>query len=108
MAVYVDRLRDWGWELGPSCHMVADTNLELHEMALKIGLKRRHFQARLSGPHYDLTARRRALAVRYGAVELTGRALMEILRAWRKAAYARLAACKSEQEVRVVKKDLFR
>ena len=33
MAVYVDALFNYGWKLGPSCHMIADTLDELHVMA---------------------------------------------------------------------------
>lgn len=34
MAVYVDSLVNYGWKYGPSCHMMADTLEELHEMAV--------------------------------------------------------------------------
>jgi len=72
MAVYVDSLIDYGWKLGPSCHMTADTLEELHEMADKIGMKRSWFQkSKKDVPHYDLVASRRKLAVKYGAIELT-------------------------------------
>ncbi len=56
MAVYVDRLRDWGWKYGPSSHLIADSNEELHAFAAKCGLRREHFQAKASGAHYDVTA----------------------------------------------------
>lgn len=75
MTVYVDELIDYGWTLGPSCHMTADSDEELHTFALKLGMKRSWFQ----GPpkhtlhHYDLVRSKRILAVRYGAHELTGR-----------------------------------
>lgn len=39
MAVYVDPLINYGWKLGPSCHMTADTIEELNALAVKIGLK---------------------------------------------------------------------
>lgn len=74
MSVYVDPLIDYGWKLGPSCHMVADTLEELHAMAEKIGMKRSWFQDKEhSMPHYDLVASKRKLAVQNGAVELTRR-----------------------------------
>jgi len=73
MPVYVDKLRDWGWRLGKSCHMVADTDDELHAMARRIGLRREWFQDGRSGPHYDLTERRRLSAIRLGAIELSSR-----------------------------------
>lgn len=57
-----------------SCHLTCDGDLaELHAFAKKIGLRREWFQDRLSGAHYDLTARRRAAAVAAGAVEVSGR-----------------------------------
>jgi hypothetical protein len=71
MPVYVDNYNfpKWGkhW-----CHMDADTNEELHAMADKIGLKREWFQ---TGPtkgheHYDITLPKRALAVKFGAIEI--------------------------------------
>lgn len=80
MAVYVDQLRDWGWKLGPSCHLVADTLDELHAFAASIGMRREWFQDKRSGPHYDLTASRRAEAVRLGAVELDDDEFIAVLK----------------------------
>lgn len=68
--VYVDKERDYGWKLGASCHLIADTLDELHAFAARLGLKRAWFQDAASAPHYDLTAKRRLAAVRLGAVEL--------------------------------------
>jgi hypothetical protein len=76
----VDRLRDWGWRLGPSCHLAADTEPELHAFAARLGLKRAWFQESRGRPHYDLTARRREAAVRLGAAEMTDREFAEALR----------------------------
>ena len=45
-------------------HLVADTEAELHEFAMRIGLKREWYQRHKRHPHYDLTtdsARRRAI-----------------------------------------------
>lgn len=108
MAVYVDRLRDWGWRLGPSCHLIADTNEELHAFAARLGLRRTWFQPAASGPHYDLTAGRRALALRLGAVELEDRPFHEVLKRWRAAAVARLEAAATEEERREIRADLYR
>lgn len=72
--IYVDELRDWGWVLRgkrtKSCHMAADTIVELHAMAKSIGLKLTWFQ-RVPRPHYDLTPNKRVLAVKAGAEELS-------------------------------------
>lgn len=80
MSVYVDCLRDWGWRLGPSCHLIADTLGELHAFAAKLGLKRAWFQNKRSGPHYDLTVSKRQAAVALGALELENREFVAILR----------------------------
>lgn len=73
MAVYVDNLVNNGWHLGANCHLIADTREELHAFALSIGMKRVWYQPG-SFPHYDLTASRRAAAVRLGAVPLDRKA----------------------------------
>jgi hypothetical protein len=80
--VFVDELADRGWNLGPNCHLVADTTEELHAFAAMIGLKRDWFQPGRNDnrPHYDLTASRRRRAVGAGAVEVTGRELFTFLR----------------------------
>lgn len=49
------------------CHMVADTEQELHAMADRIGVARRWYQ----GDHYDIALSKRALAVQSGALEIT-------------------------------------
>lgn len=81
MAVYVDPLfncRPFAkpgtlfHRVGQSCHMYADSDEELHELAQRIGLKREWHQPfpthRLS--HYDLTPPKRRMAVRLGAIEV--------------------------------------
>jgi hypothetical protein len=65
------------------CHMVADTDEELHAMADRIGVARRWYQAKASTPHYDIALSKRLLAVQYGAIELNRRQLGEWLRARR-------------------------
>ena len=71
--IYIDSLKNCtpkkGWRWSSYCHMFADSEEELHEFANKIGMRRIWFQdGRL--PHYDLTAKRRQLAVRLGAIEV--------------------------------------
>lgn len=75
MAVYVDRLQQWGWRmygrLVPSCHMIADSIDELNTAASGLGLKPRYLQrSALGNLHYDLTPTRRARALALGAIEL--------------------------------------
>lgn len=77
MTVYVDDMRArFGRMI--MCHMVADTDAELREMARKIGVAERWHQ----GDHFDICLSKRAMAVELGAVEVTKRQLgaMRILR----------------------------
>jgi hypothetical protein len=75
MTVYVDDMRA---SLGRMimCHMVADTDEELHAMADKIGINRKWFQ----GDHYDISQGKRASAVMLGAKEITIRETVRILK----------------------------
>lgn len=59
---------------GVWCHMTADSTSELNEMAERIGLRKSWIQhAGTWKEHYDLTRTKRALAIRYGAVQVSGR-----------------------------------
>ena len=61
---------------GEWCHMVSDESVkELHEFAVRIGLKRRWFQS-VSRPHYDLRPSKRRLAISMGAEEVGMRDLV--------------------------------
>lgn len=76
MAVYVDPLFATPllkrWPYPRACHLFADTLEELHEIAMKIGLKKSWFQNKIKGlPHYDLTESKREKAIEAGAVALT-------------------------------------
>lgn len=74
MSVYVDFLIDYGWKLGPSCHMMADSIEELNAFAKSIGLKPEWIQKSNGGVvHYDLTAKRRIAALKKGAIDIQDR-----------------------------------
>jgi hypothetical protein len=79
MAVYVDKLLDYGWRHRPSCHLIADSVDELIDFAVSIGLRAEWYQPK-SSPHFDLTEEGREVAVRNGAIELDNRALVAKLR----------------------------
>lgn len=70
MTVYVDDMRAPFGRL-VMCHMIADTEAELHAMADAIGVARRWYQ----GDHYDVALSKRRLAVERGAREITWREL---------------------------------
>lgn len=74
MAVYVDDMRACYGRM-VMCHMIADSDAELHAMADKIGVSRRWWQSpeKTSGSHYDIALSKRALAVAAGAIEITWR-----------------------------------
>jgi hypothetical protein len=76
MAICVDRLRrvkqskNWPWP--KACHLFDDENdvEALHRFAGLLKLKPEWFQNRVGFPHYDITERRRMLAVAMGAKEV--------------------------------------
>lgn len=83
MSVYVDPL--FMWHTGKQwCHMIADTEAELHAFAQRIGLKVDWFHVSTSGiRHYDLSPNKRNMAIAYGAIEITGKQLIDIEKAKR-------------------------
>jgi hypothetical protein len=71
VAVYVDSMRA-AFSRMIMCHMLADTDDELHAMADLIGVARKWHQAPpRHESHYDIALSKRALAVRHGAREIT-------------------------------------
>lgn len=79
MTVYVDDMRAPFGRL-VLCHMIADTDAELHLMADRIGVARRwHQKPGTAHSHYDIALSKRALAVAAGAVEVTTRELGRML-----------------------------
>lgn len=80
MAVFVDDMRaPYGRMI--MCHMLADTDEELHAMAARIGVARRwHQKAGTPHSHYDICLSKRAIAVSLGAKEIDRRGVSEIIR----------------------------
>lgn len=75
MTVYVDNMRaPYGRLI--MCHMISDSEEEMHAMADKIGVARKWYQ----GDHYDIALSKRALAIKNGAVVVTRRQLGLMLR----------------------------
>lgn len=66
MAIYVDDEQiPWRGKLW--CHLVADSLSELHEFAVRLGLRPAWFQDRSVYPHYDVTLNLRDKALSLGA-----------------------------------------
>ena len=84
--IYVDPIMDFGWRLGPSCHLTCDygKEAELHDFAARIGMKRGWFQPwpKASINHYDLTVKRRAAAVKLGVIELDRKQAHAHMKKW--------------------------
>lgn len=73
MTVFVDDMKAKFGNM-VMCHMLADSDEELHAMAVKIGVQRKWHQAPPKhDSHYDIFLSKRALAVKAGAVEITRR-----------------------------------
>lgn len=72
MTVYVDDYRA-AYGRMKMCHMLADTDAELHAMADRIGVARRHHQNGMSGSHYDIASSKAMDAIRLGAIPITVR-----------------------------------
>jgi hypothetical protein len=71
MTVYADEIRLY--PSGEWCHLMADTDKELHAFAARLGLHRGwidHHKGRVDVLHYDLRPAKRALAIQMGAVEV--------------------------------------
>lgn len=77
MTVYVDDMQaDFGRL--KLCHMIADSEEELHAMADRIGVARKWYQ----GDHYDVALSKKKLAIEAGAKAISWRdcALMMVRR----------------------------
>lgn len=76
MTVYVDNGK-WKYRGMLMCHMIADTDQELHLMARALGLKHSYWQAPPKhASHYDICQTKRGLAVSLGAIEIDETACM--------------------------------
>lgn len=89
--VYVDTLFQTApsllWPYRQACHLMADSEQELHTFAQRLGLRRAWFQPR-SHPHYDLTPSKRRRATVLGAKETTPATLLALTQAAKDSAHA--------------------
>ena len=90
VSVYVDKSRNQyrnpvtGLRM-VMCHMIGDTEAELHAMAERLGLQRKWFQSGSVLPHYDICLTKRSKALKLGAKEISRQQFVDRIRAARKA-----------------------
>ena len=88
MTVYVDDMVATFGRM-KMCHMLADTEAELIEMAEKIGVARRwHQNPGAANSHFDICLSKRAIAVSLGAKQITMKDAGRIVRRKRTAQQA--------------------
>lgn len=86
MSVYVDE-SVYGLGRMKMCHMIADTSEELLKMVDCIGVDRKYIQyPNTECEHFDICKSKRRLAVSYGALEVTSREIVELVKHKRKTA----------------------
>jgi hypothetical protein len=73
MTVYVDDAFIPFYRGMKMCHLLADSDDELHAIAAAIGMRREWHQNGMSGSHYDVGVGKRTLALQNGAVPITVR-----------------------------------
>ena len=80
MSVYVDEEKNrYGRMM--MCHMMADTPVELHAMARKIGVAQKWVQRSRTGIlHYDICQSKRALAINHGAISVDRKFVGEFIK----------------------------
>ncbi len=81
MTVYVDSMKA-KYRNMIMCHMLADSEKELHEMADKIGVNRKWFQNH-DTPHYDICLAKKKKAMEFGAELCDRRKVVEIIKKYR-------------------------
>jgi len=95
MPVYVDN-EQIPYRRMKMCHMLADTEEELHAMADKIGVARRWHQfPGTVKSHYDICLTKRARAVELGAREIDREGLVALIKSRREAI---IQSAKSDQQ----------
>lgn len=77
MTIYVDPAI-WPYMGKLYCHCMTDGDIEeLHDFALRLGLKKTWFQDKPSRKHYDLSANKRKQAIAMGAVAVTSKEMLQ-------------------------------
>jgi hypothetical protein len=77
VTVYVDEMRPvwprrWGFRFREHCHMMAEGDKELEDMARRLQLPNRW----RDGDHYDLVGSKRQAAIKQGAIAISTREMV--------------------------------
>lgn len=79
MTVYVDSAQYLrGKTICLFCHMIVDSNEELHVFAESIGIKRCWYHSSARYQHYDLNETQRRSAINAGAIEGSAKQLVTL------------------------------
>ena len=72
----------WVWKGRKWCHLMADSEAELHRFAFRLGLQLSSYQGppKTTAPHYDITGFERNRAIRMGAVPVNRRQIVDHFR----------------------------
>ncbi|TWH33504.1 MULTISPECIES: DUF4031 domain-containing protein [unclassified Aminobacter] len=81
MAVYVDDAI-WNFAGRKWCHLMADSEEELHRFAARLGVHRSSYQGppKTAAPHYDITGFERDRAIRMGALAVSRAEILAVYR----------------------------
>tara|TARA_B100000700_G_scaffold230615_1_gene255042 strand:- start:14884 stop:15201 length:318 start_codon:yes stop_codon:yes gene_type:complete len=77
MAVYVDNYKA-KFKNYIMCHMIADSEEELHSFAIKLGLKTSWYQNKTKHKHYDISQSVKQKAIELGAMEVSAKTLVKL------------------------------
>ncbi|TWG59503.1 DUF4031 domain-containing protein [Aminobacter sp. J44] len=85
MAVYVDDAI-WNFAGRKWCHLMADSEEELHRFAARLGVHRSSYQGppKTAAPHYDITGFERDRAIRMGALAVSRAEILAVYRGVRR------------------------
>lgn len=78
--IYIDRLRFYE-NYGYAAHMISDVSIEdLHNFAKENGIHKRFYHSSKKHPHYDIIAENYNRAIKGGAVVVSSKEIIRILK----------------------------
>lgn len=82
--IYIDTPREWPGKSGKWSHMICESTDVLHRFASNIGVKRHRFENKKgrNQPHYDLKEEELQKALDAGAVTVSSKEIVKLLKEW--------------------------